>query len=160
MENCDVERTFKKGMKIAVDFDGTCVSHDFPYVGYEIGAVPVLKLLNKAGARLILDTMRSREYLTPAVYWLKGSGVDLYSVGKDKTQEDWTSANKCHADLSIDDRNLGVPLLTPKAVNWAKITMMLLPFFIDNNITPDEIEETLQKVKEEQTKYLNANEEN
>jgi hypothetical protein len=32
-------------MIIAVDFDGTCVTHDFPHVGKDIGAVPVLKEL-------------------------------------------------------------------------------------------------------------------
>lgn len=30
-------------MIIAVDFDGTCVTHEFPYVGKEIGAAEVLK---------------------------------------------------------------------------------------------------------------------
>jgi hypothetical protein len=28
---------------IAVDFDGTCVTHEYPKVGRDIGAVPVLK---------------------------------------------------------------------------------------------------------------------
>lgn len=32
-------------MIIAVDFDGTCVTHEFPRVGKDIGAVPVLKEL-------------------------------------------------------------------------------------------------------------------
>lgn len=30
-------------MIIAVDFDGTCVTHEFPRVGAEIGAAEVLK---------------------------------------------------------------------------------------------------------------------
>ena len=45
-------------MVIAVDFDGTCVTHDYPAVGKEIGAVPVLKALVQAGHKLILFTMR------------------------------------------------------------------------------------------------------
>lgn len=32
-------------MVIAIDFDGTCVSHRFPLIGEDIGAVPVLKAL-------------------------------------------------------------------------------------------------------------------
>ena len=32
-------------MIIAIDFDGTCVTHDFPRVGSDIGAIPVLKNL-------------------------------------------------------------------------------------------------------------------
>lgn len=46
-------------MDICIDFDGTCVMHEFPEVGQDIGAVPVLKKLVEAGHNLILFTMRS-----------------------------------------------------------------------------------------------------
>ena len=46
-------------MIIAVDFDGTCVTHEFPEVGRDIGAVPVLKELVEKGHKIILYTMRS-----------------------------------------------------------------------------------------------------
>lgn len=36
-------------MIIAVDFDGTCVTHEFPRVGEEIGAAEVLKELTDKG---------------------------------------------------------------------------------------------------------------
>jgi len=36
-------------MVIAIDFDGTCVTHDFPKVGKDIGAVPVLRELVENG---------------------------------------------------------------------------------------------------------------
>lgn len=32
-------------MVIAVDFDGTCVTHEFPKIGKDIGAIPVLRKL-------------------------------------------------------------------------------------------------------------------
>ena len=48
-----------KSLEIVVDFDGTCVTHEFPKVGLDIGAVPVLKKLVAVGHRLILFTMRS-----------------------------------------------------------------------------------------------------
>jgi hypothetical protein len=35
----------KESIVIAVDFDGTCVTHEYPRVGQDIGAVPVLKKL-------------------------------------------------------------------------------------------------------------------
>jgi len=34
-------------MDIVIDFDGTCVTHDFPRVGKDIGAEPVLRKLYK-----------------------------------------------------------------------------------------------------------------
>ena len=46
-------------MIIVVDFDGTCVTHEFPEVGRDIGAVSVLKELVEKGHKIILYTMRS-----------------------------------------------------------------------------------------------------
>lgn len=43
-------------LTIAVDFDGTCVTHDYPAVRKDIGAIPVLKALVEAGHKLILYT--------------------------------------------------------------------------------------------------------
>ena len=81
-------------MIIAIDFDGTVVTHDFPLVGKDIGAVPVLKLLVENGHKLILWTMRSNAkevfsndeniykvpscYLTDAVNWYKNNEIPLF----------------------------------------------------------------------------------
>ena len=46
-------------MEIAIDFDGTCTTHEFPKIGKDIGAVRVLKRLINNGHNLILFTMRS-----------------------------------------------------------------------------------------------------
>ena len=46
-------------MTINIDFDGTCVTHEFPNVGKSIGADKVLKRLVDNGHHLILFTMRS-----------------------------------------------------------------------------------------------------
>ena len=56
-------------MIIAVDFDGTCVSHEYPKVGKDIGAVPVLKALVEIGHKIILNTMRSDDELADAIQW-------------------------------------------------------------------------------------------
>ena len=64
---------------IAVDFDGTC-NHEYPKVGREIGAAPVLHELVKRGCKLILWTMRSDDRtdgttpLTDAVKWFETTG--------------------------------------------------------------------------------------
>lgn len=44
---------------IGIDFDGTVVTHDFPKIGKDIGAVTILKRLVENGHKLILFTMRS-----------------------------------------------------------------------------------------------------
>lgn len=41
-------------MIIAIDFDGTCVTHDYPATGKEIGSVKVLKALLAKGHDFIL----------------------------------------------------------------------------------------------------------
>ena len=60
-------------MILNIDFDGTVVTHAFPEIGDDIGAVPVLKALVENGHQLILFTMRSDNkdgnYLTQAVNW-------------------------------------------------------------------------------------------
>jgi hypothetical protein len=104
-------------MKIAVDFDGTCVTHSFPAVGQEIGANEVLLELTKKGHKLILFTMRSdnvktgQMYLTDAVNWFKKWNIPLYGIQSDPQQKAWTTSPKCYAEIYIDDAALGAPLV-------------------------------------------------
>ena len=54
-----------KNKIIAVDFDGTCVKHEFPSVGEDVPyAVTTLKRLTMSGAKIILYTMRSNCKIT------------------------------------------------------------------------------------------------
>ena len=116
-----------KPITINIDFDGTCVTHDFPRVGKEIGAVPVLKRLVENGHQLILFTMRSDrkdkketndptiqdvtgEFLTDAVNWFKKNNIPLYGIQTNPTQHNWTTSPKSYAKLMIDDSSLGCPL--------------------------------------------------
>ena len=97
-------------MYIAVDFDGTCVTHDYPRVGKDIGAVPVLKMFVESGHKLILNTMRSGKELADAVQWFKDNGIPLYGANENPTQKQWTASPKVYANLYIDDAALGCPL--------------------------------------------------
>lgn len=118
-------------MLIAVDFDGTCVTHDYPLVGEDVGAVPVLKKLVKKGHSLILLTMRSGEELEDAIEWFEKKEIDLYGVNKDPEQHEWTSSPKCYAKLYIDDCGINVPLIYDEEmsdrpfVDWNKIEEIL-----------------------------------
>ena len=97
-------------MYIAVDFDGTCVTHDYPRIGKEIGATKVLKRLVKAGHKLILNTMRSGKELQDAIHWFNENGIELYGVNENPTQKRWTSSPKVYAHMYIDDAAFGCPL--------------------------------------------------
>jgi hypothetical protein len=114
-------------MIFGIDFDGTCVTHEFPLVGKEIGAEPVLRELVENGHKLILFTMRSDkkdvhsehhfihskagQYLTDAVNWFKERNIPLYGIQTNPTQHTWTSSPKAYCDIFIDDASLGIPLI-------------------------------------------------
>ena len=97
-------------MYIAVDFDGTCVTHDYPRIGKEIGATKVLKRLVEAGHKLILNTMRSGKELQDAIHWFDKNGIELYGVNENPTQKHWTTSPKVYAHMYIDDAAFGCPL--------------------------------------------------
>ncbi|MBQ2239971.1 MAG: hypothetical protein IKW31_05675 [Alistipes sp.] len=119
------------GYIIAVDFDGTCVEHNYPAIGMEVeGAVDVLRALNKRGHRIILNTMRSGEKLDAAVKWFRDRKVELWAVNRNPEQEEWTSSPKVYADLYIDDSALGCPImfidgLRKPVVKWSKVRTLL-----------------------------------
>lgn len=117
-------------MTIAIDFDGTCVSHDYPRIGEDIGSTPVLKELVEKGHQLILYTMRSGQGLHEAIEWFIEQGIVLYGVQFNPTQAKWTSSNKCYAHMYIDDAALGCPLICPEQarpyVDWAEVRKQLV----------------------------------
>jgi hypothetical protein len=97
-------------MIIAVDFDGTIVEHEYPRIGKEIPfALETIKLLQKDGHQIILWTFRCGKELEEAVDFCRAGGVDFYAVNKSYPEEkfDLSLSRKIHADLFIDDRNLG-----------------------------------------------------
>lgn len=121
-------------MYICVDFDGTCVTHDFPKVGKDIGSQKVLKRLIENGHKLVLFTMRSNQeenYLTDAVNWFKENEIPLYGINRNPDQDEWTTSPKAWGDLYIDDAALGVPLtydvnLSGRYfVHWGKVELIL-----------------------------------
>lgn len=116
---------------IAIDFDGTCVTHDYPYMGSDIGAVPVLKELADAGYRLVLHTMRSGKLEKEAVQWFKKNDIPLFGINSNPEQKSWTASPKVYADLYIDDAALGIPLTTSQTsvrpyVDWVKVREWLV----------------------------------
>ena len=75
---------------IAVDFDGTIVTHEYPKIGREIPfAIETLKMLIRDQHRLILWSVREGELLQEAVDWCKERGVEFWAVNKDYPEESY-----------------------------------------------------------------------
>lgn len=100
-------------MFVGLDFDGTVVTHDFPDIGKDIGAISWLLKIQEAGGRIILNTMRSGESLVAAVKFLEDQGVELYGVNQNPSQASWTASPKVYAHVYIDDAAFGCPLIFP-----------------------------------------------
>lgn len=107
---------------IGIDFDGTCVTDLFPYVGDNIGAASVLRKLADKNL-LILYTVRDGKYLQDAVDWFRYNHIDLYSVNYNP--EPVSSSPKVYCDYYIDDRNIGTPLTDKGYVDWDKMLVLL-----------------------------------
>lgn len=117
-------------MVIAIDFDGTCVTHAYPKIGQDIGAVPILKEMVECEHKLILYTMRHGEFLEAAVQWFKDNGIELYAVNENPFQKVWSLSPKVYAELYIDDAALGCPLRVSNKshrpyVNWTAVARRL-----------------------------------
>ena len=116
-------------MTIAVDFDGTVVTHEYPRTGRDIGAVPVLKKMSDDGHKIVLNTMRSGQELMNVMNWFYDNNIPLYGVNHTPGQEKWTRSPKVYAHLYIDDCALGCPVLTDengkKYVDWRKVSEIM-----------------------------------
>jgi len=135
-------------MEICIDFDGTCVTHEFPVVGKDVGAVPVLQELVRHGHKLILFTMRSNRpiggntgsaeiedvtgnFLDDAIGWFKSKNIPLYGIQSNPHQKTWTTSPKAYGHLYIDDAGIGCPLILDKNiskrpfVNWRRVDDIL-----------------------------------
>lgn len=113
------------GIKIAVDFDGTIVDHQYPDIGKEkLFAFRTLKELEKRGARIILWTFRTGKELDDAVDFCRQNGIEFYAVNKNYPEEvaDETVSRKIDADIYIDDKNLG------GFPGWSEAWQMIFPF--------------------------------
>ena len=100
-------------MRIAVDFDGTIVENQYPAIGVEKPfAVKVLKQLAAEGDEIILWTARSGPLLQDAVDWCESQGLKFFAVNSNyhmcvAHQNGFKGSRKIHADIFIDDRNVG-----------------------------------------------------
>lgn len=155
------------GYTIGIDFDGTVVTHMYPEVGKDIGAVPILKKLVDCGNRLILFTMRDSKNgtLQDAINWFKENGIKLYGVNTNPSQASWTDSPKAHCNIYIDDAGLATPTKYDvesgrEYVDWPKVEQILDKKFgafdDDNNETNESRKVGKIKITENKLKSLIA----
>lgn len=148
-----MDTTQTRTYTIAVDFDGTIVTHEYPRIGTEIdGAVENIKKLLMDGHRIILWTVRERELLDEALQWCEERGLVFYSVNSnypEETREDKHFSRKLQADIFIDDRSLG------KLPNWDTIYQMISSGkpFQSAVVVPTVVDETHQEMM---SRYANG----
>lgn len=119
------------GNVICIDFDGTVVTHEYPHMGEDNGAVPVLKELVANKNRLVLHTMRSGRLLDRAKQWFSDRDIPLWAINANPEQKQWTDSPKIYANLYIDDSALGCPLkivdnCSRPVADWVKIREQLV----------------------------------
>lgn len=126
--------------KIYLDFDGTCVEHNYPSIGRcNFGCIEVIDKLQKAGHQIILNTYRSEldekafknsiEWFDKAYMFLRERNLDFdlkpieYLDHKiDPVTWNWEYFRK-EGIIMIDDYSYGIPLKKAamtegKMVDW------------------------------------------
>ena len=122
----------KQSLIIAIDFDGTIVEDAYPAIGKpKLFAFDTLKKLQNEGHRLILWTYRSGKKLEEAVQFCESNGINFYAINASYEDEEIDSekSRKIHADIFIDDRNVG------GFIGWGNVHQLILNQAIANRQT-------------------------
>lgn len=129
---------------VAVDFDGTLVTHEYPNIGTPLPwAFETLIKLREKGVRVFLWTMRGhpdlerfphldirtgkfipQDTLQEAIDYCKAKGLEFDGINE--SPEQFSTSNKQYAHVYIDDAALGVPLVAPRQVDWGKVIHILV----------------------------------
>ena len=115
---------------IAIDFDGTIVTHEYPRVGKPLPlANEVINALWVNGNELFLYTMRDGDELKDAERYCFENNLPIHLFNESPSQ--FSSSPKQYAQVYIDDASLGCPLrFDPKFsnrpyVNWVEVAKYL-----------------------------------
>lgn len=121
-----------KKSPIAIDFDGTIVTHEYPRCGQLVpGAIPVIKTLYENGHKPFLWTMRAwnprhRTVLEEAVMFCENVGITF--AGINQSPQQFSSSKKQYASIYIDDAAAGCPLCYYKdyvVCDWLRVAQIL-----------------------------------
>lgn len=129
------ENYCKREEIIAIDFDGTIVTHEYPKIGKPVPfAKEVIQMLINNGHICYLYTMRGtnnagNDTLTPAKNYCIDNKLNLYNYNI--SPEQFSNSPKQYASIYIDDAALGCPLIYDYTksyrpyVDWYKVAEFL-----------------------------------
>lgn len=118
-------------LPVCVDFDGTCVIHEYPKIGDDVpGSIETLQWMNDNGFSIILFTMRSGMHLIEALGWFQKNKINVWGVQTNPSQSKWTESPKAYGKLYIDDAAFGCPLIKEEGrrpyVDWSGVKEKLI----------------------------------
>lgn len=98
-------------LTLAIDFDGTIVTNDYPEVGtLKPNVVETIQKLYAEGYTILINTCRTGVYEKDAIQCLKKNKIPYHAINENLPEvvmQYPAEARKLSADLYIDDRNLG-----------------------------------------------------
>ncbi len=122
----------KQSFVIAIDFDGTIVDHEFPYIGeLKPHAKEVINELYDEGHTIIIWTCRTSQHAigidkdsSPTIFhvkeFLESKGIKFDTINHNDPDSGFQPSPKVFAHIYIDDRQLGgIP------DDWAEIRSIL-----------------------------------
>lgn len=119
-----------KKLIIAIDFDGTIVQHNYPFIGKPLEyAKETINVLAEKGHLLFLYTMRSGAGLVEAQEFLIDNGYKISLFNQSPSQ--FSESPKQYAHLYIDDASLGCPC-NDRGVDWEGVVQKLYEYGILN----------------------------
>lgn len=160
-------------MIIGIGFDGTCVTHEFPKVGKNIGAGPVLRTLVQNGHKICLLTNRCDvilgedqkpvdklitkvppgNYLKDSLDWFKDNNIPVSYVNIVPEQREFTSSTRCFCHVYIEWNNLFTPIEKRQNrkpfVNWLQVLVKLVSVGIIKNLTEESMSMMTELVMDE-----------
>ncbi len=110
-------------MYIAIDFDGTIVTDNWPKIG-EIApfAIETIRQFKADGHKIILNTCREHDLLRDAVEFMTQNGIEPDFVNDNPdARAKWGDCKKVYADLYIDDHNAFIRKTCNGTVDWLYI---------------------------------------
>lgn len=142
---------------IGVDFDYTMTCKGSWTTGKFIenpGCFEVLDAWAKEfNCKYVLDTMRSGERANEAAAWCSEHGLELIGINRNPYQStDYGETRKTWCAYSIDDHNLGCPLIYPEDggrpyVDWIEVDKQMREILQPLSELLNEMEESVLAVK-------------